>query len=821
MGVRLIEDVWRDVKYAVRHLCHSPALGVTVVLSLALAIGANAAIFSIVDAVLLRPLPYPEPDRLVRINGVFTRLPLRVRETGIELAYPVAAPELSEAHSLVAVGSYVVGGVNLGDGNPERLSAATVSPGFFVALGAKPVVGRTFSDNDLKTTDRLAVISHRFWERRFHSDVSVVGRTVSLNGHSFSIVGVMPDRVEVPEAADLWIPRSSDPQLASKIAAPVFVARLARTASASSAREELLALLQHQPMTRQDVRSSGLTVTPLRDALVGEVRPVLLFVVAAGLLVLCVACLNTASLLLTRISAREREFAVRRAIGASTSRLVRQVSCESLVLAMIAGLAAIPIAAWALGVIRTFIPAALHGGHSIGIDLRVLSALGLLSLAVAGLIGLAPTVSAQGRAAGALRVSASSTEDRGWRQVRSVLVTLEIAMAVAILIAAATIVRTVGLLMAVDIGPRNNSAVVMEISLPRATYSSTAELRGFYQRLSDELRAAPGVEAAGVTNHLPGISTVITPSLAMALQGLPPPPGRTERNALRLSATPGYLSALGIDLLAGREFSDADREGVTPRAIVSESYARAFGMKPGDILGRRVYVGLGAGPDDDSKQRAGDGQWAEVVGVVRDVRMRGPESDLQPAVYTPFAQTSVSLTAFLAVHARASVQDTASAIRAALARVDSNLPGYNIRAFGDVRSEYLSARRLTMSAMIVFGSVASGLAVLGLYGILSYLVRLRTREIGVRIALGATSAILQRDVVAGGAWHALAGIGLGLAAALGLWRVVAAHVPGIGELDAARVAVVCVVVFTVAVAAACVPARRAARTDPLVAFRFD
>jgi len=806
-GVRLIEDVWRDVNYALRHVWRSPALSATVVLSLGVAIGANTAIFSIIDAVLLRPLPYPEPGRLVRIDGVFTRLPLHVSETGIELAYPVAAPELSEARSFVAVGSYVVGGVNLGDGNPERLTTATVSPGFFVALGAKPAVGRTFSDNDLKTTDRVAVISCRFWERRFQSDASVVGRTIFLNGRSFSIVGVMSDRVDFPEAVDLWIPRSSDPQLESKVAAPVFVARLAPTTSASSARGELLGLLQRQPITRQDARRSGLTVTPLKEALVREVRPVLLFVVAAGLLALCVACLNSASLLLTRISAREREFAVRRAIGASTSRLVRQVSCESLVLAIVAGLAAIPIAAWALDVIRIFIPAGLHGGHIIGIDVRALSALGLLSLAVGGLIGLAPSMSSQGRTASALRVSASSTENIGWRQFRSVLVTLEIAMAVAILIAATTIVRTVGLLMAVDIGPRNDSALVMEIALPRANYSSTAQVRGFYQGLNDELRAVPGLEAAGATNHLPGSSSVITPSLPLAVQGFSP--GQIGGNALRLSATPGYLSALGIDVLAGREFSDADRDGATPRAIVSEGYARAFGMKPRDILGRRVNVGLG------------DVQWAEVVGVVRDVRMRGPESDLQPAVYTPFAQTSVNLTGFVAVHARASFQDTASAIRAALARVDSNLPGYNLRAFGDVRSEYLAARRFIMTAMIAFGSVATGLAVLGLYGILNYLVRLRTRELGVRIALGATAAVLQRDVVAGGAGHALAGIGLGLAAVLSLWRGVATHVPGIGPLDVSRVAVVCAVVFTVSVAAAWVPARRAALTDPLVAFRVD
>jgi predicted permease len=725
------------------------------------------------------------------------------------LAYPVAAPELSEAGSLVSVGSYVVGGVNLGDGTPERLRTATVSPGFFAALGAKPLVGGTFSNDDLKTTDRLAVISHRFWQRRFGFDSTVVGRTITLNGRSFSIVGVMPDRVEFPDATDVWLPVASDPQLASRVAAPAFIARLAPSASASSARQELLALLERRAITRQDARSSSLTVTPLSDALVAEVRPVLLFVVAAGLLVLCVACLNTASLLLTRIRAREREFAVRRAIGASTPRLVRQVCCESLFFAAAAGLVAIPFAGWALDVTRIFIPTGLHGGREIGIDLRALTALGFLSLAVGGLIGLAPSVSAQGQVAGALRVSAATTDDKKWRQLRSVLVTLEIAMAVTILIAAATIVSTVGALMAVDIGPRNDRALVMEITLPRATYSSTAKIRSFYQRLRDELRAVPGLEAAGATNHLPGSTTVITPSLAMALEGQSLPSGRPEGNALRLSATPGYLSALGIDVLAGREFSDPDREEAMPRAIVSEGYARALGLVPHDILGRRVNVALSGV------------QWAEVVGVVRDVRMRGPESDLQPALYIPLDQTSVSLTGFLAVDARASFHDTASAIRAALARVDSSLPGYNVRAFGDVRSEYLSTRRFTMTAMVAFGSVASGLAVLGLYGILSYLVRLRTREIGIRIALGATAAILQRDVVIAGVRHALAGVGLGLAAALGLWRVVAAHVPGMGLLDAAGVAMVCAVVFMVSIAAAWLPARRAARTDPLVAFRFD
>jgi ABC-type antimicrobial peptide transport system permease subunit len=295
----------------------------------------------------------------------------------------------------------------------------------------------------------------------------------------------------------------------------------------------------------------------------------------------------------------------------------------------------------------------------------------------------------------------------------------------------------------------------------------------------------------------------------MALEGQTFPATGSVRNALRLSATAGYFLALGIDVLAGRAFTDADRGGALPTAIVSEGYVRAFGVRPRDILGRRVNVGLGSE------------QWAEVVGVVRDVRMRGPESDLQPAVYVPFAQTPISATGFVVVSAGSRFQDAVPSIRSAVARVDDSLPLYNLQTFGQVRSEYLATRRFTMATMVAFGSVAFGLAALGLYGIVSYLVRLRTREIGIRIAIGATSAIVRREVVGSGALHAAVGIGIGLAAALSLWRVVAARVPGLGQVDAAGMAVVCTMVFIVSICATWFPARRAARIDPLVALRSD
>jgi predicted permease len=386
---------------------------------------------------------------------------------------------------------------------------------------------------------------------------------------------------------------------------------------------------------------------------------------------------------------------------------------------------------------------------------------------------------------------------------------MEIAVAVAILVAAATFVRTVGALMLVEIGPNNDGAIVVEVSLPRASYATTTQVQRFYDHLDDELRALAGVQATGATNHLPGSSTLLALSQPMTLENLGLSRTSVAGNALRLAATPGYFRAIGIDVLAGRAFTDVDREGTARTAIVSERYARAFGLEPPDIVGLRVNVGVG------------DEQWAEVVGVVRDVRMRGPESDLQPAVYTPFAQTPVNLTGFVVVRTAPGFRDPSSRLRSAVDRIDPTLPLYNLRTFGQVQSEYLAARRFTMIALVSLASVAASLASLGLYGILSYLVRLRTREIGVRIALGATSAMLHRDVIAGGVRHAVAGIGLGLALALGLWRVVSAHVPGMEQLDTLSVTIVCSVVFVLSICAAWLPARRAASVDPLVALRAD
>jgi len=812
---RFAENIRRDLWYAGWQFRRSPAFAATAVLSVGLAIGVNSAMFSIVDAVLLRPLPYPHAERLVRIDGVFARLGLRMTETGVELNQPPTAPALLQARSFASVGMYSVSGVNLGDKGPARLRVAAVTPGFFTALAVRPAIGRTLTDGDLKQTDRVAVISFRMWYERFLADPLVVGRTVALNGHAFSVVGVMPADVDVPDACDIWIPQRSDAQVSTEVRLPAFIARLAPNITASSARAEVLRVIQDQPWTRHEAQSLPLTVTPLRDALTANVRPVLVLIWAAAVLVLIVACLNTTNLLLARVSTREREVAVRRAMGASTWALVRQIACESLLLAALAGVVAIPIAFVTLGAVRPFIPTALHGAQLIAIDQRTFAGLTVLCLLAAALFGLAPAVSAQGRAATTLRATASTTEDTLWRRFRSGLVTVEIAVAVAILIGATTLARTVGDLMTVDLGAHNDRALVMEVTLPRATYASTDRIQQFYEQLRGELLAVPGVEAVGATSSLPGTvgwtgpSSVMVQSEPMMLEGEAVSNPSPTPTALHLLATPGYFSALGIDVLAGRAFNETDRAGTPLITIVSEGFARAFGLTVREVLGRRVNVALTMTP-----------RWAEVVGVVSDMRMQGPETDVQPAVYVPFAQTPIDPTGFVVVKAGLA-QGLVPSIRSVVGRIDPNLPLYNVRTFGEVRSEYLAPRRFAMTTMVSFGSVAFGLAALGLYGVISYLVRLRTREIGIRLAIGAPPALVRRQVMGSGALHAVAGIAIGLGSSVGLWRIVRAQVNGVGHLDWTGAGALCALVFVVSLSAAWLPARRAAHTDPLVALRSE
>jgi len=797
--------MWRDLSHAARRLARSPGFAALAALTLSLGIGVNAALFSVLDALLLRPLPYADADRIVVLSGpgqAFVRFNLR----GFEL-WP---PELGRTSVFSASGLYAVGGLNLGGQPAQRVQAAAVTPGFFEALGARTHLGRSFTDADLRQTPEVVVIGHRLWRRRFDSDPGIVGRSLILNDRPYVVVGVMPSRADFPSAAELWVPSETSAHLGTSVSMPRVVARLAPGIAPAQARAHVVRVLSADHPLRPSYEAM-VAATPIRTALVGDVRPVLLLVTAASFLVLLVACTNAASLLLARVAAREREFAVRRALGASRPQLVRQVFGESLLLSMAAGTLSIPGARATLDIARAYLPPTLHGAAEIGFDARTAAALGTLSFLTAVLFGLAPAASIPGRSASdVLRGGFGMSLDRFWRRFRSGLAVAEIAVALVLLAGAATIVTKVRALLAADLGVRGTNALAVDVALPLATYASPESVQRYYERFDAALRTLPGVEEVGATNELPsGGSGAMT---ALHIASVEQPDDRGNAYALELCASPGYFAALGIDLVAGRTFSAFDRPGSSRVAIVDVDYAKTLGLSPHEILGRHVNVA--------SMMQAAT--WAEVVGVVRDVRMRGPESGFTPGIYVPFADAPpLHGTVHVVVRSKTDPRALIPAIRAAAARVDANLPLYNIRTFDEVRTAYLAERRFAMALMLIFGGLAFVLAFLGLYGVINYLVQLRTREIGVRIAIGATSAVVRREVLVSGARHGSAGIAAGLLATFASAQLFSAYVSRLGHLDPAVLAVLAIALLAVTVAASWVPAWRATRVDPVEALRCD
>jgi putative ABC transport system permease protein len=790
----------RDVRHAFRILFRNPGFTIVAVVTLALGIGTNTAVFSVIDAVLLRPLPYANPDRVF----VVTQIPFRFTPTGMGLARVI-----EQSPVFAGVGLYANGGLNLGGEPAERVHAAGVSPGFFTALGAPFVLGRAFSDDDAARTPEIAVISHRLWQRRFSANPKLIGQTVLLNGKPFVVSGVVAERAEFPDASDIWIPSGSDRQITGAAFAPNVIARLADGVTLQHALAEIDRINDSRggrDPNRPDPRATG---RPLSDQLVGQVRPIVLLIWGAVTLVLLVACANAANLLLARMAAREREFAVRRAIGASSYTLARQIGIESLVLALFGAVAALPAAWFTLQASRVLLPATLHGVGDVTMSMRTLGAtFGLAALAAIA-AGFAPLLSIRGQSAqDALRASGGTSASRGWRHFRSALVVVQVAIALVLLSGAVAVVQTVMRLMAVDLGARGDRALVVQLTLPLATYPTTARSAQFQEQFLDRIRSLPGVEAAGITSFVPG-STEIGTGRMFTLD-TSRPPASTDTAASYLQASPGYFESLGIQRLAGRAFDPTDTPASPPVAIVNEQIARMSGLTAGELVGRELQIYTRGTPEK-----------LTIVGVVRDVRLRGPESEPRAQIYRPLAQSPTLGTTYLTIKAHRDPIALGSPIRAAAAQLDPNLPLYSVRTFADIRREYLASRRFAMLMMASFGVLAATLAGIGLYGVIAYLVQLRTREIGIRMALGASAAAVRVAVMRTGLSLAIWGALAGAAATAGLGRVLRASIPGLEGIDPLSVTALALGMLVVAAAATWLPARRATRVDPLIALRVE
>ena len=811
----------QDLRFTLRSLGRSPAFTLTAALTVALGVGSNTAMFSVADAVLLRPLPYSEPAGLVMLWSRWTDFPDR---TWISVAEYYLYRD--QARSFADVAAFSPRAVNLtGADEPERVEGVDVTASLFQVLGVEAALGRTFRpDEGEPGKDGVVVLGDGLWRRRFGADPKVVGRAIELSGTRRTVIGVMPAGFRLPldftggRPSELWLPMEMDRSEAMPYPPNggshgyYGLARLAPGAAAASAAAELRTLiagLAEQGIYDPD-RHFETLVVPFEEQVTGAVRPAVLVLLGAVGFVLLIACANVASLLLARRESREREMAVRGALGAGTRDVLRQLLTESLLLAGLGGVAGLWLADTAVDLLVRLQPANLPRVAEVAIDGRVLAFSLGVTLLTGLLFGLLPALqAARPDLQGALKQGARTVA--GGRQgLRRALVVVEVAMAVMLVAGAGLMVRTVRHLLAIDPGFESEGVLTLRLTAPQASYPEPQQVVALNDALLGRVRALPGVLSAGATTSL-----ALTSELGdwgFRIEGRETPEGDNPRGDW-LAVTPGYFESLGIPLVAGRTFADADHRQAPLAAVINEELARYY-WPEGDALGKRIRSG-------------GDvTAWMTVVGIVGDVRHNGLTSEPRRMWYRPYAQLaasagflprSVSLVIRTAGEPRALVGPVREAVRS----LDAALPLAEVRTMEEVVSSATAQPRFTMLLLLSFGGLALAMAALGVYGVMAYSVAQRTREIGIRVALGAGRREVLGGVVGQAMALAAAGLAIGLAGALALSGALTSLLYGVSATDPATLAAVAAVVAAMALAASLIPGRRATRVDPIVALRND
>jgi putative ABC transport system permease protein len=799
---------WNDLRLAARNLRQSPAFTAVAVLTLALGIGATTAMFSVIHAVLLRPLAFPQPERLVTAAET-------MRPSGWTGA--VSVPDLvdwrAQSRSFAELGGYTTwGGFSLAEGErPERVPGVRISPGLLAALGARPLRGRLLLEEEaVAGRDKVVVLGEAFWRRRFGAAPDIVGRKVHVNGEARTVVGVVPAWLHFPpeeQASQLFVPLA--PSAAEKASRGehwlLSLGRLRDGVTLAQAQTELDGIARRLARQYPDTNEGrGVLLKPLQARLVGGVREPLWVLFGAVALLLAIACVNVANLLLARAVARWREAAVRNALGASRWQLARAFLAEGLVLALLGAVVGLPLGALGLRLLLALAPGGLPRLDEIGLDGRVL----LFSLAAAGLTGLlfslAPIWQVGRLDAGELlKAGTRVSSGRRGRRLRSVLVVAEMALSLLLLAGAALLLRSLWNLSRVNPGLRTHGILAADLALPVAKYDTPPRIASLYGRLLARLSALPGVEAAGMTSLLP-IRQWGT-NAGLSVEGAPPEPANTDNWVETRSVSPGYFKVLDIGLLRGRLTAESDGAGAPPVAVVNETAMRRFWSRA-DPLGSRVRVG-------------GDQLW-RVIGVVRDVRNAGLARDTRPEVYFPYAQRAeTNMT--LVVRAAGQPLALAAPLRQEVLAEDRELPLDQVMTMEQVVTASVGAKRFQAVLLAIFAGLALCLAAVGLYGLLGYLVAQRTHEIGVRLALGASGEEIRRLVIGDGLRLVLPGMAIGLGAAAALRRLVANLLFGVGALDMPTLAAVALGLTMVSLLACAAPAWRAAHVDPLRALRDE
>ena len=813
------ETVIQDIRFGSRSLRRNPAFAAVAILTLALGIGANAAIFSVVNTVLLRPLPWGEPGRAVMIWSKWTAFDKTWVATGEVVDYRRRAKTLSE------VAAWAEGQVNLtGDGDPERVSSGSVSANLFSTLGVRAMVGRTFSAaEDVRNGPNVVVLSHALWSRRYAADPGIVGRTIQINGNACEVTGVMPPGFVLPtdyqnpEPSQLWLPLQMDPASTDHGSHGLYAAaRLQPGASVRQAADELhgiaVAMTDEGLYPRQ--MQFDTVVLSLTDEVVGNVRRAIWLLFGAVGFLLLIACANVANLLLARAEGRQREIAVRAALGASRLRVMRQLLTESLLLTGIATTVGLALAFAGVRFVGWWNPANVPRVADVAVNLRVLLFTAGVAVVTSLVFSLAPAVRAlRVDLTDSLKDGAQGASSGGGRQrYRHALVVIEMALAVVLLVGAGLMLRSLWALQRVHLGFDPSQVLTMRLSLPVASYQTPEQVVDFYSRLLDRVRAVPGVRTAGAVRALPLGSTI--GDFGVRVEGFTPAPGTGAKGDWQI-ASAGYLEAIGERVIRGRSITPDDKTDAMLVALINEEMARRY-WAGRDPIGGRFQIGGGA------QNRP----FITVVGIVADVRHNGITQAVKEKFYVPHPQWHTSVgnairTMTLVMKAHGDPQALASPVRQIIRELDAKLPVAEVRTMDEVVAATLSAPRFTGILLGVFAALALALSAIGIYGVLSYVVSRRTREIGIRVAIGAGRGQVLRLVLGSGVGLALVGIFVGLAAAALLSRVITTLLHDVQPGDPATYATVAGVLTVVAIVASLVPAWRATRVDPVKALKAE
>jgi putative ABC transport system permease protein len=796
----------QDVRYAIRLFVKRPGFAAVAILTLALGIGATTAIFTVVNAVLLSPLPFRNPERLVEVRI------LSKNGEGFPLPDADFLAWRSQNQTCDAVAVYQGGVATLtGDGPPEQIGDAAVTDRFFDVLGAQPLLGRVFQDGDDKPgAPKTVVLSHAFWTRRFHADPAIVGRTVSLMGVSHAIIGVMPASFRFPlRDIDVWqiltmkTPSRRGPFYTTG------VARLKQGVGISTLRanlETVAASLKRQYPAPADWT---LEAVPLQDALVGDVRRILYVLLGAVGFLLLIATANVANLLLARAASREREIAVRGALGAGRRRIVGQLVTESVVLAIVAGFIGLLLASWGTQGLLAMAPKGIPRLHEVRVNVPVfMFALGVAS--ICGVIfGVVPALRASRTPlVETLKEGGRSGSGASYRRVQRMLVVSEIALALILSVGAGLMIRSFAQLQRVNPGFDPGHLLTFELALPRTAYREDAKVRAFYDELMQRLEAVPGVRSVGLTVSLPPNLLQVTDNFMVEGQVLPP--NQSAPVGPLVMASDALFSTLGVPLLRGRVFDVRDEVGGPGAVVVSESLAKKY--FPGvDPIGRRLKVG---GPERPKNS------WMEVVGVVGDIKYSGLDAAPEPTFYMPYRQNPWN-DQFVVVRSVSDPAALASAMREAVAALDKDVPVARLRTMDELMTASVAPPKFRTVLVTIFALVGLLLAAIGIYGVMAYAVAERTHELGVRIALGADRSAVLRLVLRETIVLAAIGIALGLAGAFATTRLIQSLLFAVTPTDGLTFVAISALLGVTALVASYVPARRALRVDPMVALRYE